>query len=213
MGRQIEPYAPAPGTARPCRAVSFQKDNTMQFRNFICLTAAMLSLWSCNQAQHDKAGNEQGPEMAGRIFISLQGDTLAPVQKSPEEWKAELEGQAYYVLREAGTERAFTGKYWDNKKEGIYTCAGCGLPLFSSRTKFNSGTGWPSFWEPIREGHVLLEEDSSLGMARTEVLCARCGGHQGHVFDDGPQPTGLRYCINSVSLDFVEGAKMAEKKP
>lgn len=179
----------------------------MQFKHFICLTIAMMGLWSCNQAQPGDAAGEQKPEPTNRAFLSLDGDTLAPVQKSPEEWKAELDGQEYNVLREAGTERAFTGKYWDNKKKGVYTCAGCGLPLFASGTKFESGTGWPSFWEPIRPDHVLLHEDQSLGMARTEVRCARCGGHQGHVFDDGPQPTGLRYCINSVSLDFVEGGK------
>ncbi|MCB0565260.1 MAG: peptide-methionine (R)-S-oxide reductase MsrB [Phaeodactylibacter sp.] len=185
----------------------------MQYKYFICLLISMVSLWSCNQAQDSKTTSEQDQLAGNRIFISINGDTLAPVQKSEEEWKAELDAQAYNVLREAGTERAFTGKYWDNKKQGIYTCAGCGLPLFSSDTKFKSGTGWPSFWEPIRPEHVLLKEDKAFGMARTEVLCARCGGHQGHVFDDGPKPTGLRYCINSVSLDFVEGAKMKGEKP
>lgn len=173
----------------------------------ICL----LSLWACNQAQDNNTQNQKGQAAENRTFLSLDGDTLATVQKSEEEWKAELGEQAFYVLREAGTERAFTGKYWDNKKEGVYTCAGCGLPLFSSATKFRSGTGWPSFWEPIRKDHVLLKKDKSMGMTRTEVLCARCSGHQGHVFDDGPEPTGLRYCINSVSLGFVEGEKMAEK--
>ncbi|MCO6488291.1 MAG: peptide-methionine (R)-S-oxide reductase MsrB [Phaeodactylibacter sp.] len=185
----------------------------MPFKNAACLLIAMLGLWACNQAQDNTTQTEQHEDISGRTFLSLKGDTLAPVQKSEEEWKAELEDQAFHVLREAGTERAFTGKYWDNKKEGVYTCAGCGLPLFSSKTKFKSGTGWPSFWDPIRPEHVLLETDSSYGMSRTEVLCARCGGHQGHVFDDGPPPTGLRYCINSVSLDFVEGAEMKGGKP
>ena len=183
----------------------------MQFKHFSCLLICLFSLWACNQAQESKTRSEPGSTSENRVFLSLEGDTLGPVQKSEEEWKAELDGQEFNVLRQAGTERAFTGKYWDNKKTGVYVCAGCGLPLFSSETKFRSGTGWPSFWAPIRKDHVWLKEDRQYGMTRTEVLCARCGGHQGHVFDDGPKPTGLRYCINSVSLDFVEGAKMAEK--
>ncbi len=126
------------------------------------------------------------------------------IYKTDAEWKAQLDEMQYYVLREQGTERAFTGKYWDNKKEGTYNCAGCKLPLFSSKTKFKSGTGWPSFYEPLEAKNVESEKDTSYGMVRSEVHCARCGGHLGHVFDDGPKPTGLRYCINSVSLDFEE---------
>jgi peptide-methionine (R)-S-oxide reductase len=122
--------------------------------------------------------------------------------KSEDEWKKELTPEQYHVLRQKGTEHAFTGKYTDNKKEGHYRCAGCGLPLFSVSTKFDSGSGWPSFFQPEKEEHVEEHIDSSLGRERTEVTCARCGGHLGHVFEDGPQPTGLRYCINSVSLTF-----------
>jgi peptide-methionine (R)-S-oxide reductase len=123
-------------------------------------------------------------------------------EKSEEYWKEKLSEEEYRILRRKGTERAGTGKYLDNKEEGIYKCAGCGKPLFRSEHKFKSGSGWPSFYEPIDEKNVDEQTDRSHGMVRTEVLCSDCGGHLGHVFNDGPKPTGLRYCINSISLDF-----------
>ena len=129
------------------------------------------------------------------------------VTKTDEEWKAQLDRQQYQVLRHKGTEPAFTGRYWRTKDKGVYRCAGCGAELFSSDTKFDSGTGWPSFTEPAVAEAVELHRDYSHGMIRTEVTCKRCGGHLGHVFDDGPAPTGQRYCINSCSLDLdAEGA-------
>lgn len=124
------------------------------------------------------------------------------VEKSEAEWKEILDPEAFRVMRKQGTERAFTGRYWDEKAEGVYRCRGCGTPLFSSRTKFESGTGWPSFWAPVDEENVSEEVDRRLFMKRTEVLCAACDAHLGHVFSDGPDPTGLRYCINSVSLEL-----------
>ena len=126
------------------------------------------------------------------------------VEKSDEEWKQELSDDAFAVCRLAGTERAFTGKYWDHKEVGEYVCACCGTPLFVSETKYDSGSGWPSFFRPISENVIIERYDNSHGMERTEVLCSVCDAHLGHVFPDGPLPTGLRYCINSLSLDFRE---------
>ena len=125
-----------------------------------------------------------------------------PLPRTEQEWRERLTPEQFEVLRNKGTERAFTGKYADTKDEGVYRCAGCEAELFSSGAKFDSGTGWPSFWEPIGPGAVELHEDGSLFMRRTEVTCARCGGHLGHVFNDGPRPTGERYCMNSLSLSL-----------
>lgn len=132
-----------------------------------------------------------------------KGDSVEPkVVKTEKEWKEILTPEQYKVLREKGTEQAFTGEYWDLKEKGIYKCAGCGEELFVSDTKFDSGCGWPSFYAPENENKIVKKEDNSYFMNRIEVICSKCGGHLGHVFDDGPKPTGLRYCINSASLKF-----------
>ncbi len=154
------------------------------------LIFSFLISFSCAKAQSEK------------MHATYTSERKDKVVKTDDEWKKILSEQAFYVMREKGTERAFTGKFWDHHDEGTYVCAACGLELFNSKTKFESGTGWPSFYEPYDKDAVAEIKDKTHGMTRVEVVCARCGGHLGHVFDDGPHPTGLRYCMNSVSLDF-----------
>lgn len=148
-----------------------------------------------------------------RVF-DKEGKLVGPVEmphvvKSDEEWRAQLTPEQYTIARGKGTERPFCGTLLDNKRSGVYTCVCCALPLFASNSKFHSGTGWPSFFAPIAEENVLTEVDRSYGMARSEILCARCDAHLGHVFEDGPRPTGLRFCVNSESLTFTDETELA----
>jgi peptide-methionine (R)-S-oxide reductase len=150
------------------------------------------------------------PESAKQKAVGAEKPKIV---KTDAEWRKTLTPEEYRVLRHADTERPFTGRYWNLKDDGTYVCAGCGQKLFKSTTKFDSRCGWPSFYDAIKAGHVTMRADDSMGMHRIEVTCSRCGGHLGHVFDDGPKPTGLRYCINSASLHFVRKAPPAAAKP
>jgi peptide-methionine (R)-S-oxide reductase len=168
--------------------------------NYLCLALVALSLFALACERSTVNAAEKAADKP-----TTQDASVGRVEKSDAEWKKQLTPEEYEVARHGGTERAFTGKYWNNHEHGLYRCVCCGNALFSSDTKFESGTGWPSFWQPIAKENVRQRVDGTLGMERTEVLCTKCEAHLGHVFEDGPKPTGLRYCMNSASLDFVKG--------
>lgn len=184
----------------------------------LLITAIAVAIGCARSASGDNQAASTGPEAA----VTPPKATKAPatnsasaddvfdgkkIEKTDEEWKTLLTAEQFHILREEGTERPYTGEYAETHEDGDYYCAACHLKLFSSKTKFESGTGWPSFYQPINKKNVMEKTDRSLGDVRIEVECARCGGHLGHVFDDGPRPTGLRYCMNSASLKFERAAK------
>jgi len=166
----------------------------------------VIGFMSCksNSQNTSASQKETSSDVKETSFVNSKGEKIDKIEKTEEEWKNELSEMEFYVLREKGTERANTGDLLKNKKAGVYTCAACNLELFASDTKYESGSGWPSYYQPIDKKHILEDTDYILGYGRTEIMCNRCGGHLGHVFDDGPEPTGLRYCINSASLNFEE---------
>lgn len=175
-----------------------------------CTSAASSNGTSASDdSQTTAASTPRAGNQANKQDVAVNDDVFdgKEIVKTKEEWKKLLTAEQFHILREAGTEAPYSGEYDDNHEDGDYYCAACHLKLFSSKTKFDSGTGWPSFYQPINKKNVLELTDKTLGMERVEVLCARCRGHLGHVFDDGPKPTGLRYCMNSLSLKFEKAGK------
>jgi peptide-methionine (R)-S-oxide reductase len=173
-----------------------------------CFILGLAMLSSCTNAQtnqstkNDKTMNEDKLIIKDKTLDNSKINTTDKVVKTEEEWKKELSAEQFQILRKKGTEYAFTGKFYKHKDKGMYVCAGCGNELFSSEQKYDSGCGWPSFYDGIAAGKIKTALDTTHGMVRTEIMCARCDGHLGHVFEDGPNPTGLRYCVNSLSIDF-----------
>ncbi len=170
-------------------------------KRWFLIILTLVFIVSCSKAEKVLDTNKE-KEINTSSEKEVNMEKTGKIVKTEEEWKKELPADVCFIMREKGTERPFTGKYYNHKEKGIYVCAACGNELFSSDSKFESGTGWPSFYEAIEEGRIETKADSTGGMVRTEVLCGRCGGHLGHVFDDGPAPTGKRFCINSKALDF-----------
>jgi peptide-methionine (R)-S-oxide reductase len=175
------------------------------YQQMLALPLIAFSFMACMQAnKKDKDITQVEPNAIQQQELSLTDTSLTKVVKTEAEWEKVLTENQYYILRKQGTERPFQNEFNDNHKKGHYFCAACKLPLFSSETKFNSGTGWPSFYAPLNKNRVKEVVDKSLGMVRGEIVCARCDGHLGHLFDDGPNPTGLRYCMNSAAMLFKE---------
>jgi len=184
--------------------MNFLLKRSLRYAVFLAVVMAAVYAFAPQSAVSEPLASAS---LAGQTNTALLDEPVGQVNKSDAEWKRILTALQFHVLREKGTERAFSGKLLHKKDDGVFVCAACGNPLFSSTAKYDSRTGWPSFWRPIGQGRILLKADRSLFMTRTELVCGRCGGHLGHVFDDGPQPTGKRYCINSASLNFIATAR------